>query len=248
MFPSGLQGEPSGHTLDFAVRALLFLPAILLAGSPTPPDAERQAREAMVREQLEARDIRDRAVLAAFRALPRHPFVPAEHRALAHVDRPLPIGQGQTISQPYVVALMLQALDLRPDHRVLEVGSGSGYVLGLLDRMGCRAFGIELEASLCETSRRTLSAVEARQVQVRCGDGFAGWPEEAPFDAVILSCAVPEIPEPLWRQLKVGGRLVAPVGTGEQELVLVRRTARGREEQRISAVRFVPMRRSAPQH
>lgn len=228
------------------MRALLLLPALLLAGPPGAPDGERQAREAMVQEQLEARGIRDRAVLAAFRALPRHPFVPPEFRAQAHADQPLPIGQGQTLSQPFVVALMLQALDLRPGHRVLEVGSGSGYVLALLDRMDCRAFGIELEASLCEASRRTLSAVEAGQVQVRCGDGFAGWPEEAPFDAVILSCAVPEIPEPLWRQLKVGGRLVAPVGAGEQELVLVRRTARGREERRLSAVRFVPMRRPAP--
>jgi protein-L-isoaspartate(D-aspartate) O-methyltransferase len=112
--------------------------------------------------------------------------------------------------------------------------------------MGCRAYGIELEAGLCEASRRTLSDMGAAPVQVRCGDGFAGWPEEAPFDAVILSCAVPEIPEPLWRQLKVGGRLVAPVGTGNQELVLLRKTARGREERRISAVRFVPMRRLPP--
>ena len=209
------------------------------------PEAEARAREAMVAQQLAARGIRDARVLAAFRSLPRHPFVPEPYRALAHADQPLPIGEGQTLSQPFVVAVMLQALQLRGAERVLEVGSGSGYVLALLDRMGCRARGVELEPVLCERSRKTLAEVGARDARVRCGDGFAGWPEEAPFDAVLLSCAVPDIPAPLVRQLKEGGRLVAPVGGKDQDLVLYTRKGESLAKRILVPVRFVPMRRRA---
>lgn len=207
------------------------------------PDPEAPARRAMVEQQLATRGIRDARVLEAFRSLPRGPFVPEPYRALAHADQPLPIGEGQTLSQPYVVAVMLQALRLRASERVLEVGSGSGYVLALLDRMGCRARGVELEPVLCERSRKTLAGAGVRDVRVRCGDGFAGWSEEGPYDAILLSCAVPEVPSPLVRQLREGGRLVAPVGGRDQDLVLYTRVGEGLSRRTLLPVRFVPMRR-----
>lgn len=220
-------------------------PGLLAALVLQAPEADPAAlRRTMVRTQLEARGIRDARVLEAFRALPRHPFVPGPFRAQAQADQPLPIGEGQTLSQPYVVAVMLQALQLRGMERVLEVGSGSGYVLGLLDRMGCRARGVELEPVLCDRSRKTLEEVGVLDARVRCGDGFAGWAEEAPFDAILLSCAVPEVPAPLVQQLREGGRLVAPVGGREQDLVLYTRTGDRLVRRVMIPVRFVPMRRS----
>jgi protein-L-isoaspartate(D-aspartate) O-methyltransferase len=199
----------------------------------------------MVRTQLEARDIRDRRVLDAMRTVPRHRFVPEPARWLAYADRPLPIGRGQTISQPYVVAFMAQALRLRPGDKVLEVGSGSGYAAAVLSLLAREVYGIELEQELYDRSIATLGGLGFRNVHLRRGDGFRGWPEEAPFDAILLSCAAEEIPAPLWEQLRTGGRILYPRGpdAGLQYLVLVEKTPQGPVERRLEPVRFVPMRR-----
>jgi protein-L-isoaspartate(D-aspartate) O-methyltransferase len=212
--------------------------------SPPEPSSAEHERRAMVREQLQARDIRDPRVLEAMRTVPRHRFVPEPLRSRAYSDAPLPIGHGQTISQPYIVAFMAQVLRLRGDERVLEVGSGSGYAAAVLSLLAREVHGIELERELCE---RSLAALRAyANVHVRCGDGFHGWPERAPFDAIVLSFAAEELPPPLWDQLAVGGRVVYPRGSAGsvQQLVLVTKTRDGRREERLAPVRFVPMRRA----
>jgi protein-L-isoaspartate(D-aspartate) O-methyltransferase len=199
----------------------------------------------MVREQLEARGIRDARVLAAMRTVPRDRFVPETSRRSAYEDMPLPIGRGQTISQPYIVAYMAEALQLRGGERVLEVGSGSGYAAAVLSRIGSEVYGIEIEQELYDRSVVTIGELGYSNVHLRRGDGFRGWPEKAPFDAIVLSCAAEKIPEPLWEQLAVGGRLLLPRGSADaiQELVLVTKTAEGPREERLAPVRFVPMRR-----
>jgi protein-L-isoaspartate(D-aspartate) O-methyltransferase len=225
------------------MRRVITLPIFLLAaGTPGQEPRFARARAAMVREQLAARGIQDARVLAAMGAVPRHRFVPEGFRPRAYGDHPLPIGAGQTISQPFVVAFMVETLRLKTTDRVLEVGSGSGYVLAVLARLAGDVRGIELEPELCARSRETLASLGLPEVSVRCGNGFGGWPEAAPFDAILLSCAAPRIPEPLWQQLKVGGRLVAPVGEDSQELVCLTKSPAGREEKRLLPVRFVPMR------
>jgi protein-L-isoaspartate(D-aspartate) O-methyltransferase len=226
------------------VRALP-LAALLLAGGPPGPDPLARQREAMVHEQLELRGVRDRRVLEAMRAVPRHRFVADELLSQAYADRPLPIGKGQTISQPLVVALMAELLELRGGERVLEVGSGSGYAAAVLSLLAAEVYGIELEPELNARAVATLEALGYRNVHLRAGDGFGGWPEKAPFDAILLSCAAEEVPPPLWEQLKMGGRLLYPRGSawGDQELVLVVKTPGGPRERRLDPVRFVPMRR-----
>jgi len=218
-------------------------------GRPEPaaePSSREGQREAMVRDQLEARGIRDRRVLEAMRTVPRHRFVLEANQPEAYSDRPLPIGLGQTISQPYIVGFMAEALQLRGGERVLEVGSGSGYAAAVLSLLGGEVYGIELEPELQERSVATIRALGYRNIWLRAGDGFHGWPEKAPFDAILLSCAAVEIPQPLWDQLAEGGRLLYPRGPagGHQELVLVTKTPRGPSEKRLEPVRFVPMRRA----
>ncbi len=228
---------------------LLLLVLLLGPGGPAatggPPELARQ-REAMVHDQLEARGIRDRRVLDAMRAVPRHRFVAEDLRPQAYADRPLPIGKGQTISQPFVVAVMAELLELKGGERVLEVGSGSGYAAAVLSRLAAEVYGIELEPELNERAVATIEALGYGNVHLRAGDGFGGWPEKAPFDAILLSCAAEEVPPPLWEQLKTGGRFLYPRGSagGEQELVLVVKTPEGRRERRLDPVRFVPMRRA----
>jgi protein-L-isoaspartate(D-aspartate) O-methyltransferase len=199
----------------------------------------------MVRDQLQAREIRDTRVLDAMRAVPRNRFVSERFRRYAYSDTPLPIGRGQTISQPYVVAFMAEALQLRGDERVLEVGSGSGYAAAVLSLLGSEVYGIELEQELYDRSVATIHELGYLNVHLRWGDGFRGWPEKAPFDAIVLSCAAETIPEPLWEQLAEGGRFLYPRGSAEdiQELVLVTKTREGAREKRLVPVRFVPMRR-----
>jgi protein-L-isoaspartate(D-aspartate) O-methyltransferase len=244
-----------------SVRALV-LATLVASGGAAPatgacsPGAERAAepeasprereRAAMVQTQIAARGIRDERVLAAMRAVPRHLFVPEPVRALSYADEPLPIGRGQTISQPYVVARMAEALGLRGDERVLEVGSGSGYAAAVLSHLARSVHGIELERELCERSVATLREAGYGGVEIRCGDGFGGWPERAPFDAIVISCAAEEIPGPLWGQLAPGGRVVYPEGPagGLQVLVVVTKTPGGRSVRRLDPVRFVPMRRA----
>jgi protein-L-isoaspartate(D-aspartate) O-methyltransferase len=167
-------------------------------------------------------------------------------RASAYEDGALPIGHGQTISQPFVVAYMAQALELRGGERVLEVGSGSGYAAAVLSLLAASVYGIELEPELHSRSVATLARLGYRNVELRQGDGFLGWPEVAPFDAILVSCAADEIPPPLWEQLREGGRVVYPQGPAgsNQELVVVTKTARGPVVRRLEPVRFVPMRRA----
>jgi protein-L-isoaspartate(D-aspartate) O-methyltransferase len=178
------------------------------------------------------------------RAVPRHRFVPPDLADQAHADWPLPIGAGQTISQPYIVAAMAEALELAGSERVLEVGSGCGYMAAVLSRLAGEVYGMDLEEGLCRRAQRTLAVLGCANVEIRCGDGALGWPERAPFDAVMLSCAAPAIPPDLWGQLAPGGRIILPLGQAGwgQELVLVRKTTEGSEVSRLMAVSFVPLR------
>jgi len=197
----------------------------------------------MVAEQLARRDITDRRVLEAMGTVPRHLFVPPAYRDQAYEDYPLPIGEGQTISQPYIVALMTQSLGLAGGEKVLEIGTGSGYQAAVLAELKARVFTIEINGQLAERAARTLRELNRQDVQVRSGDGFFGWPEEAPFDAIIVTCASPRIPPPLFDQLKEGGRLVIPLGDIQPFQVLTLATKKGGKlrTREISGVRFVPM-------
>ena len=201
----------------------------------------REERERMVRGQLESRDIEDRRVLEAMRRVPRHWFVPERHRDESYGDYPLPIGEDQTISQPYIVALMSQLALIHPGDRVLEIGTGSGYQAAVLAELGAEVFSLEIVAPLSAQAQAVLSRLGYERVQLRTGDGYDGWAEQAPFAAVVVTAAPPSIPEPLQEQLAVGGRLVIPVGRGWQELVVVTRTASGHKERKVIPVRFVPM-------
>jgi protein-L-isoaspartate(D-aspartate) O-methyltransferase len=221
--------------------ALFGLPA---AASPQAPDGDRApARHQMV-EQIRARGITDVGVLAALEAVPRHLFVPADERGKAYADHPLPIGGGQTISQPYMVALMTSLLDLRPGARVLEIGTGSGYQAAILSRVAGEVYSVEILTALADRARRTLADLGCRNVHVRTGDGFQGWPDAAPFDGIVVTAAPPSIPEPLLQQLRVGGRLVIPVGDRnaiQNLLVLTKRADGGFDRSSVMPVRFVPM-------
>ena len=206
-------------------------------------DEEREARVEMVSQQLAARDITDPLVLAAMGMVPRAAFVPPAMRAYAYLDRPLPIGAEQTISQPYVVARMTQALAVGPGDRVLEVGTGSGYQAAVLAEMGVEVWSIEIVPALSEGARRSLAATgHLERVHLRVGDGYRGWPEEAPFDAVVVTAAPDHVPPPLVEQLAPGGRLVIPVGDGVQSLLRITRGADGRlVREDLLPVMFVPM-------
>lgn len=203
-------------------------------------------REEMVRQQLIERGIRDERVLAAMRKVPRHRFVPPEYVHAAYDDGPLPIGAGQTISQPYIVALMTELLNLRGDERVLEIGTGSGYQTAILAELAREVYTIELEAELLARARRLLvEEMGYANIFFRHGDGSKGWPEAAPFDAIIVTAAPPEVPPALLEQLRVGGRLVIPVGTWDQDLQLIVKYGPEPTDctvQSITPVRFVPLR------
>jgi protein-L-isoaspartate(D-aspartate) O-methyltransferase len=198
-------------------------------------------RQSMVDEQLRARDIRSPRVLDAMRTVPRHLFVPEAQRDAAYADSPLPIGRGQTISQPYIVGFMTQALDIAPDHRVLEIGTGSGYQAAVLGSLAKDVFTIEILAPLAERARDLLATLGYRNVHVRAGNGYLGWPEYAPYDRVMVTAAPDAVPPALVAQLKIGGLMAIPVGTVSQELWILRRTATGTETLTTLPVRFVPM-------
>ena len=194
----------------------------------------------MVRGQIEARGVRDARVQAAMREVPRHELVPEEQRPYAYRDRPLPIGWNQTISQPYIVAAMTEALELDGDETVLEVGTGSGYQAAVLSKLARRVFSIEIVEPLAARARADLARLGYSNVTVRSGDGYGGWPEHAPFDAIIVTAAPDHVPEPLVEQLAVGGRMVLPVGRVIQDLVRITRTPEGIEREHLFGVRFVP--------
>jgi protein-L-isoaspartate(D-aspartate) O-methyltransferase len=225
------------------IPVLLSLVACGLSGSQSPqgtPDWDAQ-RSRMVESQLRARDIRDPRVLTAMREVPRHLFVPEAERENAYADFPLPIGYSQTISQPYIVGFMTQALDVSPEHKVLEIGTGSGYQAAILGRLAREVYTIEIVEPLAERSRGLLQQLGFTNVHVRVGNGYLGWPEQAPFDRIMVTAAPEEVPPALVEQLKIGGRMAIPVGTISQELRIMRRTEKGMETIETLPVRFVPM-------
>jgi protein-L-isoaspartate(D-aspartate) O-methyltransferase len=195
----------------------------------------------MVSDQMESRGVADPRVLTALRKVPRHEFVPARWRASAYEDRPLPIGHGQTISQPYIVAAMTELTALSEGDRVLEIGTGSGYQAAVLAELGAQVYTIEILEPLAERAAQTLDSLGYDSVEVRHGDGYRGWPEAAPFDAIVVTAAAPVVPPALLEQLAVGGHLVIPVGDSYQELEVHERTPEGVVVRRVFAVRFVPM-------
>ncbi len=220
---------------------LLFPLAGFAADADTP--VTRKARERMVAEQIQARGIASPAVLDALLAVPRHFFVPEELASSAYADHPLPIGEGQTISQPYIVALMTEILDLAKGDRVLEIGTGSGYQAAVLSALGAEVYTVEIKPTLYEKASDTLRRHGHDKVVCRLGDGYFGWPEQAPFDAVMLTAAVDHIPPPLIAQLKEGGRLVLPLGSpfGYQNLVVVTKRNGEVSLRNIIGVLFVPL-------
>jgi protein-L-isoaspartate(D-aspartate) O-methyltransferase len=197
----------------------------------------------MVDDQIEGRGIRDPRVLAAMRKVPREQFVPADVVPLAYADQPLPIGHGQTISQPYIVAYMSEALRITETSKVLEIGTGSGYQAAILGELAREVYTIELIPALADRARETLARLGYANVHVRTGDGYLGWPDEAPFDAIMVTAAPDHVPQPLVDQLAVGGRLVIPVGDFDQQMRILTRTPEGVQETRTLPVRFVPLRR-----
>lgn len=208
-------------------------------------DAQTKSREAMVKYQLKAGGISDQKVLQAMAEVPRHEFVPLAIRAFAYTDGPLPIGHGQTISQPFIVAYMTQVLELTKEDTVLEVGTGSGYQAAVLGKLAKEVYTIEIVPPLAESSKELLERLGFSNVHVRLGDGYLGWPEKAPFDAIIVTCAPDHVPEPLVNQLREGGRLVIPVGEkgAIQQLVLLRKKdGKILRENKLDVI-FVPMTR-----
>jgi protein-L-isoaspartate(D-aspartate) O-methyltransferase len=233
-----------GKTRRAAVAAVLGGSALLLGMLALGGDDETvdQARRlSMVANQIEARGITDPAVLKAMRTVPRHRFVPAAWRALAYHDGPLPIGGGQTISQPFIVAQMTALIHPRPTMRVLEVGTGSGYQAAVLAGCVREVDSIEIVPQLGRRAEALLRELGYRNVRVRIGDGYEGWPERAPYDAIVLTAAPERVPRPLLDQLRVGGRIVAPIGRSDQDLVVMTKTERGLTTKVIEPVRFVPM-------
>ena len=228
------------------MRGLLILAAIVMVQlfglASSPAENFEYQRQQMVAHQLRARDIVDDRVLKAMQTVPRHLFVPKDLRHLAYRDTPLPIGHEQTISQPYIVALMSQLLAVKPGRRVLEIGTGSGYQAAVLAEMGAQVFSIEIVAELGRQSIKTIEPLGYDNIEVKIGDGYQGWPEHAPFDGIIVTCAPTRIPQPLQDQLAEGGRMVIPVGEkfDQKLLLLVKRDGEIKQE-KIAGVRFVPM-------
>lgn len=196
----------------------------------------------MVDQQIAARGVSDPATLEAMRTVPRHEFLPLRLCNEAYMDYPLPIGHGQTISQPYIVAFMTEAIRPQPGEKILEIGAGSGYQAAILAQMGADVYTVEIVEPLAEMARQTLERLGYKNARVLHGDGYRGWPEHAPFDAIIVTCAPDKIPPDLVAQLKDGGRMIIPVGGGmNQELVLLRKQGGKIEKQSVLPVRFVPM-------
>lgn len=220
-----------------SASALLFMVAVCGAQD----DHYEQKRREMVARQIEARGISDRRVLDAMEEVPRHLFVPEELRYAAYEDTPLPIGYDQTISQPYIVAYMTEAAGLEPGDVVLEIGTGSGYQAAVLAKIVQEVYTIEIIRPLADSAGRRLEEMGIKNVHVRWGDGYAGWPEAAPFDAIIVTAAPPDIPQTLVEQLKVGGKMVVPVGAFFQQIYLITRTESGTDKKAMIPVRFVPM-------
>ena len=231
----------SNPRVEILAAAVLGLVVALPCGCSSGEQAYAKMRERMVREDIAARGISDRRVLESMRNVPRHLFVPEELREVAYMDYPLPIGKDQTISQPYVVALMTESLALDDGARVLEIGTGSGYQAAVLSGIADSVWSVEIIPELAERAAALLDSLGYGNVTVRCGDGYFGWPGKAPFDGIIVTAAAPRVPPALAGQLVVGGRLVIPEGDGSQKLNTYVKTSSGLELLSSVPVRFVPM-------
>ena len=203
-------------------------------------DSFTRQRQRLV-EQLKAEGIKSQGVLDALLKVPRHKFVPSSSRHLSYENRPLPIGQGQTISQPFIVGYMTEAAEIAPGEKVLEIGTGSGYQAAVLAELAKQVYSIEIIPELAEGARTVLRELGYKNVEVRTGNGYAGWPERAPFDAIVVTAAPDEVPKALVEQLAVRGKMVVPVGSGFQQMVIINRTESGVVERRTIPVAFVPM-------
>ncbi len=228
---------------------IFFLPLMLFpqctngkrVSESNPKGDFKAMREKMVETQIKARGVKDPRVLSALNKVERHLFVPEEYLNSAYSDQPLPIGEGQTISQPYIVALMTELLELKGDEKVLEIGTGSGYQAAVLAELAKEVYTIEIVEPLATTAKNRLSELGYQNIKIKAGDGYLGWPEAAPFDAIILTCAPDHIPQPLVEQLKEGGRMVLPVGAYAQELKKIVKRSGKIETTDIIPVVFVPM-------
>ncbi len=230
--------------IGFAVHRglVLGLAGVLALSGPVPAaDGYEGQRRAMVEQQVRQRGITNRDVLAAMEQVPRHQFVPESLRDKAYSDQPLVLGPGRTIYQPYMVALMTNLLDLKRGAKVLEVGTGTGYQAAVLSRIAREVYSIEIVEPVASQASKRLEVMGYNNVEVRVGDGYQGWPDEAPFDAILLSAAPPKIPKPLLNQLRVGGKMVAPVGAFLQDLQVITKTADGLEKRTVIPVRLQPM-------
>ncbi len=221
-----------------AVGLLCYLSGMALGAQETVQSSRRLR---MVDAQIAARGIHDGRVLGAMRDVPRHLFVPETVRDQAYEDYPLPIGAQQTISQPYIVALMTSLLELEGGEKVLEIGTGSGYQAAVLSRLAGEVYTVEILEPLALTAQKTIGDLGYGNIHFRVGDGYAGWPEAAPFDGILVTAAPEKIPQPLLDQLKVGGKMVIPVGSFFQDLLVLTKTATGVEKRNVIPVRFVPM-------
>jgi protein-L-isoaspartate(D-aspartate) O-methyltransferase len=226
-------------TLSLLTNMLIF--GTLLANNSILNKDFNELREQMVKYQIEQRGIKDRRLLEVMRKVERHRFVPLLIRHLAYKDMPLPIGEGQTISQPYIVGLMTELLELKGNEKVLEIGTGSGYQAAILAELAKEVYTIEILPKLANRAERLLQELGYKNIKVKCADGYLGWEEAAPFDAIIVTCAPEEIPKPLIEQLAEGGHMVIPVGTEFQELKLLIKTKGKLIQKDIIPVRFVPM-------
>ena len=226
----------------YLVILILFFSGSTLGLAAETGDFAR-LRDQMVKRQIIARGVKNPGVIRAMEKVKRHLFVPERYRAYSYDDRPLPIGEGQTISQPYIVAFMTEALDLKPKDRVLEIGTGSGYQAAILAELVNDVYTIEIIGKLAKRARQTLEKQGYQNIHVKTGDGYKGWPDKAPFDAIIVTCAPEKIPRPLVRQLKEGGRMIIPVGTAGSIQRLVKLTKKDGKikQQEEMLVRFVPM-------
>jgi protein-L-isoaspartate(D-aspartate) O-methyltransferase len=226
-----------------AFASVLFFTSVSHADNVSDSSEFKQARNQLVEEHIKAKGISNPDVLAAMQAVPRHNFVPQDLLSVAYADRPLPIGEGQTISQPYVVALMTEILQLAKDHRVLEIGTGSGYQAAVLAKIAGAVYSIEIKEKLYYRASKTLKSLGYNNITTRHGDGYFGWPQAAPFDAIMITAAIDHIPPPLIKQLKDGGRLALPLGNpfSYQNLVLVTKQGDDLVVKQITGVLFVPM-------
>jgi len=248
MLPRNRSQDRSTRVLLLMVRFLIIAAALICVScSPAQTQVADFAgqRERMVKEQIVMRGLVAERVLSALRKVPREEFVPAEYRAESYTDKALPIGYDQTISQPYIVAFMTEELRPQPTHRVLEVGTGSGYQAAILAELVAEVYTIEIIEPLAKKAEATLQRLGYKNVHVKTGDGYKGWPERAPFDSIIVTCAPERVPQPLLDQLKEGGRMIIPVGAKfAQELYLFEKKNGRLQQSAVLPVRFVPMLRS----